>query len=73
MLVKVHVVPKSKSVKIEELAEKCLRVRLISPPVDGRANNELIKLLARYYKKNKSAVRIKKGLRSRDKLIEVAD
>ena len=73
MLVKVHVVPKSKSVEIEELAEKCLRVRLISPPVDGRANSELIKLLARYYKKNKSAVKIKKGLRSRDKLIDVAD
>lgn len=73
MLVKVHVVPKSKSVEIEELAEKCLRVRLLSPPIDGRANSELIELIARYYKKSKSSVTIRKGLRSRDKLIEVTD
>jgi len=73
VLVKVHVVPRSKKVEIEELAEKCLRVRLLSPPIDGRANSELIGLLARYYKKSKSAVKIKKGFRSRNKLIEVTD
>ena len=73
MLVKVHVVPKSKRVEIRELTEKCLRVKLLSPPIDGRANSELLKLLARYYKKSKSAIRIKKGIRSRNKLIEVVD
>ncbi|KPL13555.1 hypothetical protein AMJ74_05065 [candidate division WOR_3 bacterium SM1_77] len=73
MLLKVHVIPKSKRIEIEELDEKNLRVRLSSPPIDGRANSELIELLARYYKKGKSSIRIRKGFRSRNKLIEVTD
>ena len=73
MLVKVRVIPRSTRVAIEELEKNRLRVRVLSPPTDDRANNELIDILARYYNKRKSAVQIKKGLRSRDKLVEVKD
>ncbi|MGB7056054.1 MAG: DUF167 domain-containing protein [bacterium] len=73
MLVKIRVIPRSKYAEIEELGKDHLRVRVLSPPSDDRANSELIAILARYYNKRKSAIRIKRGLRSRDKLIEVRD
>jgi uncharacterized protein (TIGR00251 family) len=73
VLLKVRVTPRSKSVEIEELGKDRLRVRVLSPPTDDRANNELIAILARYYNRRKSAIRIKRGLRSRDKLIELKD
>ena len=44
---------------------------LKSPPVDGKANEELIKLLAKKFDVAKSDIRIKSGLSSRQKLIEI--
>ncbi len=49
-----------------------LKIRLAAPPVEGAANRELIDFLARRLGVPKSAVRIVKGERGRDKLIEVA-
>ncbi|AHJ30475.1 hypothetical protein NSP_41750 [Nodularia spumigena CCY9414] len=46
-------------------------VRLKSPPVDGKANEELIKLLAEKFHVPKSHIRIKSGVSSRQKLIEI--
>ena len=44
---RVKVKPNSKQQKIEESADGSLTVHLKSPPVDGKANEELIKLLAK--------------------------
>ncbi len=44
---RVKVKPNSQQQKIEELADGSLNVHLKSPPVDGKANEELIKLLAK--------------------------
>ena len=73
MLVKIHVIPRSKHVEVKKVSEDSLRIKVLSPPVDGRANNELIAVLGRYYNKPKSAIRIRKGLRSRNKVIEIKD
>ena len=43
-----------------------------SPPVDGKANAELLALVARHFRCAKSAVRIKTGSSGRLKLVEVA-
>jgi uncharacterized protein (TIGR00251 family) len=48
-------------------------VRVIAPPIGGQANRELIETLARYYKTPKQSVEIKKGLHSRNKIVEVKD
>nr|WP_233221006.1 DUF167 domain-containing protein [Chlorogloea sp. CCALA 695] len=42
---------------------------LKSPPVDGKANTELIKLLAKKFAVPKSRITIKLGLSSRQKLV----
>ncbi|MBS9390619.1 MAG: DUF167 domain-containing protein [Dolichospermum sp. WA123] len=68
---RVKVKPNSKQQKIEELADSSLIVYLKSPPVDGKANEELIKLLAKKFDVSKSSIRIKSGTTSRQKVIEI--
>ncbi|WP_026732186.1 DUF167 domain-containing protein [Fischerella sp. PCC 9605] len=68
---KVKVKPNSKVQKIEEVADGSLIVYLKSPPVDGKANEELIQVLAEKFDVPKSRIRIKSGLSSRNKLIEI--
>ncbi|MBE9233954.1 MAG: DUF167 domain-containing protein [Cuspidothrix sp.] len=70
---RVKVKPNAKQQKIEELADGSLNVHLKSPPVDGKANEELIKLLAKNFDVPKSSIRIKSGATSRQKLIEIDD
>ena len=48
-----------------------LKVRLAAPPVDGAANEELVRLLAREYKVPSSAVTILSGHSSRRKTVKV--
>ncbi|MDB9446253.1 DUF167 domain-containing protein [Anabaenopsis tanganyikae CS-531] len=68
---RVKVKPNCKEQKIEEQSDGSLTVKLKSPPVDGKANEELIKLLAEKFKVSKSRISIKSGLSSRQKLIEI--
>jgi uncharacterized protein (TIGR00251 family) len=48
-----------------------VRIRLAAPPVEGAANAELISFLAKKLGVPKSAVRVVKGERGREKLVEV--
>ncbi len=68
---KVKVKPNSKHQSIEEQIDGSLTVNLKSPPVDGKANEELIKLLAERFDVPKANIRIKSGLSSRQKIIEI--
>lgn len=71
MLVTVRVKPNSKRPRIEEGPDGVLTVYLKSPPVEGRANEELIARMAERFGAPKSRVRIKSGLGSRTKVVEV--
>ncbi len=66
----VRVIPRSSRAGVESMGD-ALRVHLKSPPVEGKANKELISVLAEYFKVRKSALSIVKGATSRDKLVEV--
>lgn len=48
-----------------------LKVRLASPPVDGRANDELIKWLAKSLRVPRSAVELVRGQSSRSKVVRI--
>ena len=67
----VKVKPNSKQQKIEESPDGSLTVYLKSPPVEGKANLELIQLLAQKFDVSKSQVTIKSGLSSKFKLVEI--
>jgi uncharacterized protein (TIGR00251 family) len=51
--------------------QAALKVRLASPPLDGRANEELCRQLAGHLKVPVGAVRILGGKHNRTKLVEV--
>ncbi|MGB5963735.1 MAG: DUF167 domain-containing protein [Coleofasciculaceae cyanobacterium] len=67
----IKVKPNSKQQIIEEALDGSLTIHLKSPPVDGKANKELIELLAKKFDVSKSQIRIKSGLSARNKLVEI--
>jgi uncharacterized protein (TIGR00251 family) len=71
MLVSVRVKPNSKNPRIEAGPDGALTAFLKSPPVEGKANEELIARVAERFGVPKSRVRIKSGLASKTKLVEV--
>lgn len=48
-----------------------LKVRITAPPVDGKANAHLLKLLAKQFRVPRSAVRLMRGENGRDKRIAI--
>jgi len=48
-----------------------LKVYLVAPAVEGKANDALIRLLSVHFKVRKSGIRIVRGHRSRVKLLEI--
>ena len=50
-----------------------LKVRIASPPVDGAANAELVKLLSKFFGVSKSDVEITGGQASKSKQIKIAN
>ncbi|MHC1743049.1 MAG: DUF167 domain-containing protein [Syntrophobacteraceae bacterium] len=50
-----------------------LKIRIAAPPVDGEANEELIRFLARLFALPKSAVSILQGQRGKQKRVQLAE
>lgn len=73
MKLAVKVKPGSRQQKIETGNDGVTTVWLKAPPVDGKANAELIKLLAKTYGVNRLAVRICTGTSARLKRVEIDD
>jgi len=71
MKIKIKVIPKSSRAQITEDLEGHLRVKLKSAPVQGKANKELIELLARHYQVAKSQIKIIKGQTSKNKTVDI--
>jgi uncharacterized protein len=50
-----------------------LKIRLAAPPVDGAANDELVRFLSRTLRIAASRVRVVSGAASRSKVVEITD
>lgn len=72
-VLRVKVKPNSKQQAIQTTEDGSLIVCLKSPPVDGKANEELIKLLSKTFKVPRSSIQIKAGQSSRQKLVAIDD
>lgn len=70
MILSVRVSPKASRNLIKEDGGR-LRAYVTKPSRDGLANEQLIELLAEYFHLRKMQVKIIKGHKSRDKLIEI--
>ncbi len=71
MKIYIKVKPRSKIEKVEKISEQHYVFWVKEPPVEGRANDALISLAAKYFRVNKMMVRIVSGQSSRYKLIEI--
>jgi uncharacterized protein (TIGR00251 family) len=71
VLLAVHVVPRASRSEIVGLEGQTLKVRVAAPPTRGKANKELIKLLAGTLGVSKSQVDIVSGQKARHKRVEV--
>ncbi len=72
MRIKVKVVPRAPIAQVLVVSKEELKVKVISPPTKGKANRELIELLAEFYGVAKSRIRIIRGETSRNKIVEIS-
>jgi len=71
VVIRVKVKPQSRASTLEQTADGSWTAQLVAPPVDGKANAELVALVARHFGCAKSAVSIKSGAASRMKLVRI--
>lgn len=68
---RVKVKPNSRASSLEQETDGSWVARLKSPPVDGKANDELVALVAGHFHCRKSAVLIKAGVSARVKVLKI--
>jgi len=68
----VRVVPRASRTEIAGEYNGALKIRISAPPVEGAANRELIRLLAKVFKLPQNAVEIVSGAASKTKIVYVA-
>jgi uncharacterized protein len=71
--IQVKVRPNARQSSLESREDGIWLARLKAPPIDGKANQELIALVARHFGVRKARVRIKAGASGRSKLVEIDD
>jgi len=70
VILNIRVIPKASRGFIKE-ENGHLKVYLTKPPQDGLANKELVGIIAKYLNIKKYQIKIIKGRKSRDKVIEI--
>ncbi len=74
MTVRLDVVvqPRSSRSEVAGLLGGALKVRVNAPPAEGKANEECVRILARFLHVPKSAVHVVTGASARKKVVEVS-
>ena len=67
----VRLQPKARKNEVAGERDGVIVIRVTSPPVEGKANAALIKLVAKKLGLPKSAVKLVRGERGREKLLEI--
>ncbi len=70
MKINVRVIPNSKKDILVKENEK-LKIHLKAKTVNNEANKYLIWILSKYYHKRKNDIKIIRGLKSREKVVEI--
>lgn len=72
LLLRLFVQPRASKNQMAGLHNDALKIRLTSPPVEGKANKAVIAFLAKKLHLPKSAVVIKSGLQNREKQVVIS-
>jgi uncharacterized protein YggU (UPF0235/DUF167 family) len=71
MTITVTVKPRSKKQELRETAPGFYEARVIAAPEGGKANAEMLALLARHFKVAKSRILITAGAAAKRKMVEI--
>jgi uncharacterized protein (TIGR00251 family) len=69
VLVHIYVQPKASKSRVVGLFDGCLKIAITAPPVDGKANEEVVKFLARLLNIPGRDIVIQAGAQSRRKRV----
>jgi len=73
VIFRVRVVPRASRSELAGIQDDTLKLRITAPPVDGKANEECIRVIADFFGVKKRQVTITGGHISRTKTILIAD
>ena len=76
MKINIRITPNAKKTEIVGkdstlFGDEILKIKVASPPVEGKANKELINFLSEHFDVPKSKVHIVSGEKSRSKVVEI--
>lgn len=71
IILNVYVQPGAKRTEVVGFHGDSLKIRLASPPIDGRANKALLKYIGKLFNVAARHVELKRGDKSRHKIIAV--
>lgn len=71
LILSLHIQPGAKSNQIVGIVGEELKIKIAAPSIENKANIELVRYLASLFKVSKGQIKIKRGLKSRHKIIEV--
>lgn len=68
-----HIQPRASACEITGIHNDRLRIRLTAPPADNRANEQLVKLVAKRLGVTRNRVTILRGHNNRTKTLEIGE
>jgi uncharacterized protein (TIGR00251 family) len=71
MRIRVRVRANARKNEVKQLDQNQFLISVTAPPVEGKANEKVIELLAEYFCRPKRCITIFRGKASRDKIVEI--
>ncbi|HEB68461.1 MAG TPA: YggU family protein [Desulfobulbus sp.] len=71
LILSLYVQPRAGKNELAGLHDGALKLRLTTPPVDGKANKAVVTFLAKKLKLPKSAIVLRSGLKNRRKQVQI--
>ncbi|MEZ4180101.1 MAG: DUF167 domain-containing protein [Candidatus Doudnabacteria bacterium] len=65
--------PNSKNPRLIELSQNSYQIYIATSPIDGKANQQIINVLAKHLKVAKSRLQLVRGHKSKQKVLELSD
>ncbi len=71
MILTITVKPNSKREGVEKMLDGSYKVSVNAPPVDGKANEAVIRLLAKHFSVSKSTIQMVRGKTGKKKIVVI--
>ncbi len=72
MKINVIVIPNAKDPEVIKIDETNYKVRVDAPALNGKANKRLIEIMSEHFNVSKSSIKILRGLKSKNKMVEIS-